>query len=231
MKFALPTILILIGMAGGTVGELAAQHATSDSCIVTYTGQNQNRTISARAIIRAECGGDLHSAPYGNWGVTSNYAHVKDANQFPGHHPGTAWRSRARIWQWNSCTTQYPEPNGQRSTRGVASHGAKVHRISLACGGANIFIPVPSVEGCNGAPSSWGVSNNFMSLYELDWNGNDFITTLYFPSTSAPMNCSYYGCTGTSGWVGVSSSTNPSTGVDARIRVKVSGRYQGGCLW
>lgn len=25
-----------------------------------------------------------------------------------------------------------------------------------------------------------------MSLYELDWDGNDFITTLYFPSTSVP---------------------------------------------
>ena len=235
MRSVFYTILIFIAMAGGTVGDLAAQYAMSDKCILTYKGQTRNRTISASGVIRAECGGDLHSAPYGNWGVTSNYGRVKDSNQFPGHHRGRAWRTRERIWQWNSCTTRYPEPNGQRSIIGIATHGRKLHRISVPCAGPNIFIPIPSVEGCNAAPSTWSVHGNFMSLYELDWDGNDFVTTLYFPSTSSATNCSYYQCTGetstSAGWVGVSRSTRPTTGVDAQARVKVSARYQPGCVW
>lgn len=232
MRSVTITILILIGMAGGMVGDLAAQHAMSDKCIATYTGQNRNRTISASGVIRAECGGDGHSAPYGNWGVTSNYGHVRDSNQFPGHRRGTATRSRETIWQWNSCTTRYPERQGQRSVKGIATHGARVHRISLPCSGASIFIPAPSVKGCTAMHSTWTMGNNFMSLYELDWNGNDFITTLYFPSTSVPMNCNYYGCSGgNSGWVSVSRSTRPYTGVDAQMRTNVSARYQPGCVW
>lgn len=232
MKPILRTILSFIGLAGGGVCGLAAQTTPGDHCIVTYTGQNQNRTIAADSEIAAECGGGWHTAPYGNWGVTSNYGHVQDSVQFPGHHPGRATATQRRIWEWNSCPVLYPEPNGQRSTRGVATHGARIHRIALGCGGDSIFFPIPSSQGCNAAPRTWNMNNNFMSLYELDWDGNDFITTLYFPTTRISMNCNYYGCAdGTSEWVEISRSTEISSGVDAEMRTKVSARYQPGCVW
>lgn len=229
MRSAIHTILIVFAMAGSVTCDLAAQ--PSDQCIITYTGQNRNRSVSSGGLIGTECGGGWHDGPWGNWGVTSNYGHVQDGNQFPGHHPGIAFGTGRRIWEWNSCTTLHPVQGGQRSTRGIATHGSRTHRIPLSCGGSPIF-PLPSPQGCNAGPRSWGASNNFMSLYELDWDGNDFITTLYFPSTSVSLNCNYYGCTGgTSGWVGVSRSTNPRTGVDADMRSKASARYQSGCMW
>ena len=34
-----------------------------------------------------------------------------------------------------------------------------------------------------------GVQNNFMSVYELDWDGNDIVNSLYFPNVWATLSC------------------------------------------
>lgn len=34
-----------------------------------------------------------------------------------------------------------------------------------------------------------GVQNNFMSVYELDWDGDDIINSLYFPTVWATLSC------------------------------------------
>ena len=223
--------VIVFGSAlGALFPNLGAQYTSSDQCLITYGGENQKRSVTGN--VNTECGGGWHSAPWGNWGVTSNYGHVQDGNQFPGYHLGTPTGTNRRIWQWNSCTAFHPTPNGQRSTRGVATHGSRIHRIPLSCFSSNIFLPAPSTLGCTVAPRTWTMGNNFMSLYELDWDGNDFITTLYFPATSISMSCNYYGCSSKkSDWVSPSRSTKPLTGVRAELRTKVFARFQTACAW
>ena len=224
------------------IGNLAAQ--PSDYCVFTYSGENRDRTINASGYIRVECGDELwHTAPFGNWGVTSNYGKVKDSNQFPGWKEGTATGSGEKIRQWNSCTSHPSWPQGdsdyynaegstsQRTVLGTATHGSRQYRKPIPCQGS-AFYPLPSATGCAAALSSWSAPENFMSLYELDWDGNDFVTTLYFPGTSVGLTCNYYGCSEKrSDWQDVSSSTDAYTGVDAQFRMKVSAAYEGGCTW
>lgn len=80
-----------------------------ESCNVTVTGQNRNRLVNGAA--NAECDAGLHSAPFGNWGVRSNYRRIKDMDQFR----GLKWRDGLRTKrQWTSCTTrveQYRAPD------------------------------------------------------------------------------------------------------------------------
>lgn len=217
-------------------------------CVVEYSGENRDRTVAGR--IRAECPGQgrvwpFHSAPFGNWGVTSNYGRKSDGQQFPGWHPGTISGTRRRNWQWNSCTTdaRFASPNSefynadgnttQRSTRGTARHGTRFYRVPIRCRGSAVF-PLPS-HGCrdSSVPSSYGFNENFMSLYELDWDGATLIETLYFPGTRVSItNCNQFGCTGgTSRWQDVSSSTSSAADVDAEMRMRIRVRYEASCGW
>lgn len=225
---------------------LSAQH--NEYCVIEYSGDNRNRTVAGR--IRAECPGQgrvwpLHSAPFGNWGVTSNYGRSSDGQQFPGWHKERISGTRRWSWQWNSCTTHpnYAPPNSryynangsttQRTTRGTSRHGTRLYRVQVPCRGNHVF-PLPS-NGCSNSnvPSSFGFTENFMSLYELDWDGATLIETLYFPRTQVSItNCNQYGCTGgTSAWQDVSRSTSSSADVDAEMRMHVRVRYESACGW
>lgn len=236
---------LLAIMVSFCVYNLVAQ--PSDSCLITYGGENRDRTIGTNAYISAECPGDWpHTAPFGNWGVTSNYGHARDANQFAGWEEGTIAGTTRPNWQWNSCTIHpdFSPPNtefyndnearSQRTTRDIESHGERIHRVILPCSGS-LFFPLPNPSGCTSShvPKSWGITENFMSLYELDFDDYTLITTLYFPGTSVPIkNCNFYGCDGgKSSWVSVSRSTVPSSRVDADMRMRVSARYDSGCGW
>lgn len=212
-------------------------------CDITYSGDNRRRTVAGR--IRAECPGSVHSAPWGNWGVTSNYGHKTDAQQFPGWHRGTIWGTSRPNWQWNSCTTHanFAPPNSryynanrhttQRSTRGTSRHGTRVYRVKIPCRGRQFF-PLPR-NGCSNSdvPDSYGFSQNFMTLYELDSDHDTLIETLYFPGTEVSItNCNQHGCTGgTTAWQNVSRSTSPSARVDAEMRMEVSVKYDPVCPW
>ncbi len=101
----------------GTGATFSGPHA---AIIVTLTGQNWKRAVDG--VINVECGqgSEGHSAPCGNWGVSSNYSTVlEDTDQFRGWKDE---RSRFDIdlqgpttkLHWNSCTTKkakYHAPN------------------------------------------------------------------------------------------------------------------------
>ena len=80
------------------------------SCYIRYQFYNTQRSVSGQ--IAAECGGssdNYHSAPFGNWGVNSNYGSLRDGYQFPG------WKYSDTWYQWNSCTTNgIPAPHRHR---------------------------------------------------------------------------------------------------------------------
>ena len=245
MRKPVRLLIVEVCTAMCVTADLPAQ--MHDYCLITYSGENHQRVINADANINAECGGDGHSAPFGNWGVTSNYGKARDANQFAGWHKGKVTGTGRSNWQWNSCTThiKYAPPNpayyndngytSQRSTRGLQSYGEQVHRIPLPCQGDPPIYPLPSLVGCTASsvPSSWSINNNFMSLYELDWNGKTLVTTLCFPKTTVKIkSCNYWGCiAGVSKWEDVSSSTNPGSKVDSQMRMSVTVTYDHGCAW
>jgi hypothetical protein len=51
--------------------------------------------------VNAECTPSWHSATWGNWGVSSNFGGVSDADQFRG------WKIFGSQGQWNSCTRDH----------------------------------------------------------------------------------------------------------------------------
>ncbi len=243
------SVAVALLSTGG--GLLAQEVGFTDYCVVFYRGENHSRTIGASSSIRAECGGDGHSAPFGNWGVTSNYGHAVDSNQFPGWKVGTAWRSGETIWQWNSCTgppesrygrgriSYYNGSSGgphspwdyQYSTIGMVPHGYRIYRKPIPCEGSRAE-PLPSATGCERAFYSYTQAVNFMSLYELDVKHYSLITTLYFPGITVDMNCDFYGCSErVSDWKDVSTKTNYASHVNAQIRMRVSAGYESGCGW
>ena len=74
--------------------------AHAERCIVDLVVLNRDRRVTGG--IEAECGGDGHSAPFGNWGVNLNFHQSlerRDRFQFSG------WRAKEGWLQWNSCTT------------------------------------------------------------------------------------------------------------------------------
>ena len=233
-----------------TPGTLPAQSTDEETVIVTLSGQNRNRTLAG--VLNVECGYDTepHGAPFGNWGVASNYGDIEDTTQFRGwrYDGGESWK-----YQWNSCTTlvsEYLPPNcsyyndngclTQRSDS-IVTHGQMSYKYSAtAC-------PAPGTVGGepgNGAldleGSQASQTSNHMILYELDgWfggpsgDGHDLVETLYFPGTSVTFTgCTYEGCPErTSGWVDVSSDTSSAVDVDAQLRMKARATLQGFCDW
>ena len=85
--------------------------------------------------------------------------------------------------------------------------------------------------GCSGLTGHSIIENNYMSLYELDWDGDDFVTTLYYPSPPLTLSgCTLNGCsTLCTPWEDPTSSTNPGTGVTAEMRVVVESSFRARC--
>ena len=73
--------------------------------------------------------------------------------------------------------------------------------------------------------------DNYMSLYELDWDGHDFVTTLHFPSPDLELSgCTLNSCdTIETAWEDQTSSTNSATGVHAEMRVVVTSNSRARC--
>ena len=67
-------------------------------CRLSVAGLNRDRKVSGE--IATECPAPVHSAPFGNWGVTSNYGQKRDSHQFQG------WCHDSRICDNNGdCKT------------------------------------------------------------------------------------------------------------------------------
>lgn len=207
--------------------------AQTPRCVIWWGMINSDRHVAGE--VNAECPPSIHSTGWGNWGVSSNVGQEHDGDQFQGYCADD------NHLQWNSCTqdhlrtdcaTDEPPPQGtgcywynaqscseQHTSGGGNAHAGGYDSLYVSCPSDLDYDTIPDVGGCMDI-SSYGITGNFMSLYELDWEGDEFITTLYFPSECcvAEFSCGIYGCgPAASDWFYNNYSTNPVTGVSAAI--------------
>jgi hypothetical protein len=182
-------------------------------CTLSITGLNRYRVVSGP--VSAECGGDLHSAPFGNWGVTSSVGKKQNSHQFDGwchdsyvcdNYGSCRTKCRDGWYEWNSCTDhpRYAAPNCslynhescglQVSTQDIDIHGTKYLDVNTSCPLDTDGDGLCDSGGCKDI-SSYSEINHFMSLYELDpWDRDSLVQTLYFPELTVPLNCGPWGC-------------------------------------
>lgn len=233
-------MLLVLSIMGAAASMLNAQSQGELYCTVTLEGQNRNRTVAGA--VNVECGAGVHSAPFGNWGVSSNYGGVTDTDQFRGwkHEDGPPTKK-----QWNSCTTsvaQYHPPNcayynasgcKTQASSATVNHGVYSYRYSGNQCPQTLAPDNPPLPGCsNMSGVSVTKSSNYMTVYELDWpDGDDLVETLYFPGTSVTLgSCNYEGCPKrTTGWVDMTSSTSSSADVEAELRMTARAQVEGHC--
>lgn len=187
-------------------------------CRLSAAGLNQSRRVTGQ--IHAECPDDIvHSAPFGNWGVTSNFGKKGDSHQFDG------WCHNTRVcdnsgncrtecvdgwYEWNSCTDHslYRAPNctlfnsadcmEQKTATGANVHGTTYVDIPVRCPFDSNGDGIPDQGGC-GDVKQYSSGTNFMSLYELDPICCDqLVQTVYFPNITLPLSCDVFGCAQTS---------------------------------
>ena len=102
---------------------ISALQVPAQVCRVSLAGLNQNRRVMGP--IHVECPPSLHSVPFGNWGVTSNFGQKGNSRQFEGWcHDTRACDNNGACrtlctdgwYEWNSCTDigVYQSPNCTR---------------------------------------------------------------------------------------------------------------------
>ena len=92
------TLWVLTVLLCGT-DLLPAQQQGELYCAVTYKGQNRNRTVAGA--VNVECGdGEIHTTPFGNWGVVSFYGGKTNTDQFRGwkHEDGPLFSQHHRYF-------------------------------------------------------------------------------------------------------------------------------------
>ncbi len=196
-----------------SVALLLALSCAAQVCRISTSGLNRNRQVAGP--VHAECPVSVHTVPFGNWGVTSNFGQKVNGHQFQGWcHDTRVCDNRGNCrtdcqdgwFEWNSCTDidEYRPPNctvyndknctTQVSTLGQNVHGTRSIDVTVRCPTDTNGDGVSDQGGCmdlklfsNGA--------NFMSLYELDpGSTDDLIQTIYFPEAPVNLTCSIFGC-------------------------------------
>ena len=241
MKKSCFSLLVLAFLLVHTT--VTAQGSSEEACIIVLKGENRNRTVAGA--VNTECG-PAHSAPFGNWGVDSNYGDRNNTDQFRGwlNLDGPPTKQ-----QWNSCTTNnenFWPPNcsyynayscTRQSSSAVVQHGQIAFRgLSNPCPPPSPIWPPPpsSFNGCAGQTGKVvGQASNYMTLYELDWDGDDKIEKLNFPGTTVTLTgCTKEGCPQrTTDWVQMTSSTSSTAIIGAKLRMKASAYIEGSCGW
>lgn len=209
-------------MLRGTAPTLAAMTAVSlclglaeaQVCRLSVAGLNRARRVVGP--VHAECPetGSVHTPPFGNWGVSSNFGKKINGHQFDGWcHDSVACDNgggcsnvcRDGWYEWNSCTDHslYQPPNCSLFNSAACTEQASTMGVNVL-NTENVDVPVacPSSSapglwdkgGCNEVKQySSGV--NYMSIYELDPAGrDDLIQTLYFPEITLQLRCDAFGC-------------------------------------
>ncbi len=184
-------------------------------------GLNRNRKVLGP--VNAECPPSIHSAPFGNWGVSSNFGVKGNSHQFDGwchntfvcDNSGNCKTDCTDGWyEWNSCTSHvdYSAPNctlynsqdcsSQVTTQGVDVHGTVNVDIPVRCPVDSNNDGILDEGGCNDV-KSYSNGTNYMSFYELDpLTGDELVQTLYFPQTLVTLDCTTAACPPTgSEWV------------------------------
>jgi hypothetical protein len=199
-------------------------------CTLSVTGVNRYRYVMGPVAV--ECGNDIHSAPFGNWGVTSTVGKKQDGHQFDGwchdswvcdNYGNCKTKCRDGWYEWNSCTDhpQFAAPNctlynaasctAQYTTQDIDVHGTSYLNLATTCPFDSDGDRICDTGGCS-ALSAYTQASHFMSLYELDtWATDDLVQTLYFPEMTVPLTCNAWGC-GIAGsqWVSPAYYQNPS---------------------
>jgi uncharacterized protein (TIGR03437 family) len=190
-------------------------------CRLSVAGLNQERRVTGS--ISAECPNPIHSAPFGNWGVASNFGPKLNGHQFQGwchdmrvcDSAGLCLNNCRDGWyEWNSCTTEplFQAPNcslynagdctEQVSTMGINVLGTQIVDVPVACPSDSDRNGVLDSGGCKDL-RSYSRNNNFMSVYELDPLATDeLVQTIYYPDIVVPLLCEILECPPAgSGWV------------------------------
>ncbi len=132
--------LLFLTFVTATLTDVLLAQYGEEACVVVLTGQNRYRKVAG--MVNVECGypNEIHTAPWGNWGVQSNYGNIKDTDQFRGwkHIDGP----RTKL-QWNSCTTakeKFRAPNRKyynvnnstkQQSNAVVTHGTLQYRTNV----------------------------------------------------------------------------------------------------
>ena len=200
---------------------ISALQVPAQVCRVSLAGLNQNRRVMGP--IHVECPPSVHSVPFGNWGVTSNFGQKGNSRQFEGWcHDTRACDNNAVCrtlctdgwYEWNSCTDigAYQSPNctlynakecsEQVTTRGINVHGTRIVDLPVRCPRDSDNDGNPDEGGCRDVRNV-SSGTNFMTLYELDpVTGGDLIQSLYFPDIVLDLDCNVWGCrAASSNWV------------------------------
>lgn len=198
-------------------------------CRLSVAGLNRNRRVTGA--IASECPSPLHTAPFGNWGATSNFGPRRNGHQFQGWCRDTrvcdnlgncAVHCRDGWLEWNSCTTHtlFRPPNctlynaadctEQVSTGDVNVLGTQTVEVPVSCPSQSSGSLTLDSGGCLEV-RNYSRSNNFMSVYELDpLTGDELLQTLYFPSLLVDLRCNAWGCPAAgSNWTQVTSWDSP----------------------
>lgn len=201
-------------------------------CRLSVAGLNQSRRITGA--IHVECPNDIvHSAPFGNWGVTSNFGQRGDSHQFDGwchnavtcDNAGACRTSCTDGWyEWNSCTDHplYQAPNcslfnaasctEQATSTGINVHGTRMVDVAVSCPRDTNGDGVPDAGGCADV-AQYSSGTNFMSMYELDPVCCDqLVQTVYYSAVTLPLSCDSLGCAPAAGpWLDPAFWDSPAT--------------------
>ncbi|HYO80528.1 MAG TPA: hypothetical protein VES20_03935 [Bryobacteraceae bacterium] len=212
-------------------------------CRISVTGLNQNRRVAGP--VSAECPPTLHTTPFGNWGVTSNFGQKNDGRQFEGwcretrvcdNEGNCSTQCRDGWFEWNSCTTHrqwaprnctlfnHADCTQQSSPTGLNVHGNRTVDIGVRCPTDTNGDRKADGGGCADA-AIYRSGVNFMSLYEMDpGTTDDLIQTVYYPEAVMNLDCNAWGCTGAvSSWLEPNFYDSPATPaiVYAQLAVRI----------
>lgn len=187
----------------------AVTWASGQSCRLTISMMNASRHVVGE--VNAECAPTWHTVTWGNWGVSSNFSGLQDGNQFRG------WKIGGNHAEWNSCTRDHIRDtdtiyyNHDHNGNGLGDdqwghtppYGDSAYiytgletDIGTDCPRDTDYDGQCDTGGCLTLSSGFGVGGQFLSLYELDWDGDDFVTTLYIDSgcCSVTPTCTWDWC-------------------------------------
>ncbi len=167
----------------------------SGVCRIDYQTKNKSRYVHGP--VNVECGlssGEVHSAPFGNWGVDTESTDRRDGHQFDGWCRGhrvcedddpddcTTYCNGSWL-QWNSCTTNIPKyaapnedffnyDNGRQQKNkysSVNAHGGGRTDIVVSCPTDTDGDYYPDEGGCEDVlDRGFSIGGHRMELYELD---------------------------------------------------------------
>lgn len=223
------------------LGIFCPQYASAQQQVCRFLVDAFNTEREVWGPVHAECPGSIHSAPFGNWGVSSNFGTKQDSHQFDGwchnsyvcdNYSNCGTHCSDGWYEWNSCTdeAQFSVSNctlynagsctTQSSTTGTNYYGGYYMDLSASCPYDWDGDGQCDSGGCKDI-TSLSFGTNYMTIYELDpLDSDELVQTPYFPNTTVPLTCDRYGCySNISSWVSPTSYDSPTTG---RLTTKIA---------